>query len=248
LVSLLLLGALGVSAGGCDDLSPPVTKAKPTVKTEAPTPQPPEALVATPPPTPKLPPPTEVAKTDVTPPKKETQEPLPSDPLELARKLLATGDFEEALKQAKLAVSKQPQKSGAWNTLGRAELQVGHRKAALEAFEKAVDLNPNNSYAHNNLGLALIYDQRPAEAIDELEQAVELEPVESYMWNNLGMAYEQLDRLDDARNAYGKAAEMQSDHAQDSLARLKGVQSVVRTAKADDGDHNNKSDSGERKN
>jgi tetratricopeptide (TPR) repeat protein len=246
LVSLLLLGALGVSAGGCDDLSPPVTKAKPMVKTEVPTPKVPEAVIPTPP-TPSTPP-SEVAKTDVTPPKKETEEALPSDPLELARKLLASGDFEGALKQAKLAVGKQPQKSGAWNTLGRAELQVGHRKLALEAFEKAVELNPNNSYAHNNFGLALIYDQRPAEAIDELEQAVELEPVESYMWNNLGMAYEQLDRLDDARNAYGKAVEMQSDHAKDSLARLKGVQSVVRTAKVDDGDGNGKSDSNERKN
>ncbi len=117
--------------------------------------------------------------------------------------------------------------------LGRAELQVGHRKRALDAFDKAVELNPRNGYAHNNFGLALIYDGRPEEAVDELEQAVELEPVESYMWNNLGMAYEQLDRLDDARGAYNKAAEMQSDRARESLARLKGVQSVVRTAKVD---------------
>ena len=53
------------------------------------------------------------------------------------------------------------------------------------------------------------------------------------MWNNLGMAYEQLDRLDDARVAYGNAVEMESDLARESLARLEGVKSVIRTAKVD---------------
>ena len=66
-----------------------------------------------------------------------------------------------------------------------------------------------------------------------LEQAIELEPVEAYMWNNLGMAYEQVDRLEEAREAYGKAAEMDSDRARESLARLLGVKSVIQTAKAD---------------
>ena len=126
-----------------------------------------------------------------------------------------------------------PKRSGAWNTLGRVQLQMGKRKDAIESFEKAVDLNPKNSYARNNLGLALIYDKRFEEAADTLEQAVELEPVEAYMWNNLGMAYEQLDRLEDARVAYGNAVEMESDLARESLARLEGVKSVIRTAKVD---------------
>jgi len=53
------------------------------------------------------------------------------------------------------------------------------------------------------------------------------------MWNNLGMAYEQVDRLDDARVAYGNAVEMNSDLARESLTRLEGVKSVIRTAKVD---------------
>ncbi|MES1207291.1 MAG: tetratricopeptide repeat protein, partial [Pseudomonadota bacterium] len=124
-------------------------------------------------------------------------------------------------------------RSGAWNVLGRAQLVLGKRKDAIASFEKAVELNPESSYARNNLGLALIYDKRYEEAADSLEQAVELEPVEAYMWNNLGMAYEQLDRLDDARDAYDKAVAMDSDRAGASLSRLKGVTSVVRTARAE---------------
>jgi tetratricopeptide (TPR) repeat protein len=110
---------------------------------------------------------------------------------------------------------------------------MGQRTVAIASFEKAVDLNPRNSYAHNNLGLALIYDKQFEEAADELEQAVELEPVEAYMWNNLGMAYEHLDRLKEARDAYSQAIEMESGRARDSLARLKGVESVIHTAKVE---------------
>jgi hypothetical protein len=47
------------------------------------------------------------------------------------------------------------------------------------------------------------------------------------------MAYEQLDRLDEARDAYGKAASMENDRARESLTRLKGVESVILTAKAE---------------
>jgi Flp pilus assembly protein TadD len=157
----------------------------------------------------------------------------PSQALAGARKLLADGKGEGALRLAKVAVLRTPKRSSAWNVLGRAQLVNGKREDAIESFEKAVELNPESSYARNNLGLALIYAKRYEQAIDSLEQAVELEPVEAYMWNNLGMAYEQLDRLDDARDAYDKAVAMDSEHASASLSRLKGVKSVIRTAKAD---------------
>ncbi len=157
----------------------------------------------------------------------------PSQALAGARKLLAAGKGESALRMAKIAVLRSPKRSSAWNVLGRAQLVLGKRKEAIASFEKAVDLNSRSSYARNNLGLALIYDKRYEEAVDALEQAVELEPVEGYMWNNLGMAYEQLDRLDDARDAYDKAVAMDSDRAGASLSRLEGVKSVIRTAKVD---------------
>ncbi len=50
------------------------------------------------------------------------------------------------------------------------------------------------------------------------------------MWNNLGMAYEHLDRLEEARDAYQKAAESSPTAPRDNLARLEGVKSVFRTA------------------
>lgn len=223
---------------GCEDIAPKTTTTTKPRSTAAVDPPKPEPLL----PTPVVPPPQEVKiepKVEVGPPKepilteKNDEDLLPSDPLAAARKLLAEGENGKALKSAKLAVGKTPKRSSAWNTLGRVQLQLGQREEALESFGKAIELNPNNSYAHNNAGLVFIYGKQFNEAIEVLEQAVELTPVEGYMWNNLGMAYEQLDRLEEARHAYSKAAAMGSDKAKESLARLEGVQSVMRTAKVD---------------
>jgi tetratricopeptide (TPR) repeat protein len=232
LVNMLRLSlALGVAGtlAACEDNVPPPPKTRAPVTETQPVP-------ATPPqPTP---PPAPVATPEVKPepvvvkPEAEGDD-KPVDAITAARKMLDAGEVDKALELAKVATLKMPKRSGAWNVRGRVELRAGKRKDAIESFEKAVELNPKNSYALNNLGLALIYDKQFDQAVDALEQAVELEPVTAYMWNNLGMAYEQLDRLDDAREAYSNAVTMESDLARQSLKRLKGVESVIRTAKAE---------------
>jgi tetratricopeptide (TPR) repeat protein len=226
---ILTAVAMTASLAACNDLSTPTKKAPTTPVATAEPPKPVEA-----PPPAETPPPvaTEKTKPPVTV-ENDDDGPHPPDALATARKLLDDKQYDKALTLANIAVKRMPKRSGAWNTLGRVQLQMGKRQDAITSFEKAVDLNPKNSYARNNLGLALIYDKRYEEAVDTLEQAVELEPVEAYMWNNLGMAYEQLDRLEDARAAYGNAVDMESDLAKESLARLKGVKSVIRTAKVD---------------
>ena len=70
--------------------------------------------------------------------------------------------------------------------------------------------------------MTLIYEGKYDDAIDALEVATEHEPVEGFMWNNLGIAYEHVDRLDDAREAFRKGADMENDNARESLARLAG--------------------------
>ena len=234
---ILTAVAMTASIAACNNLASS-GKHKPVVTTtEAPKPiETPPPVAPTPPVNPTVPTVPTVATETAKPPvtvENDDDGPRPVDALAAAREMLEEKSYDKALKLANIAVKKMPKRSGAWNTLGRVQLQMGNRKDAIASFEKAVDLNPKNSYARNNLGLALIYDKRFEEAADMLEQAVELEPVEAYMWNNLGMAYEQLDRLEDARAAYGSAVEMDSDLARDSLARLEGVKSVVRTAKLD---------------
>ena len=225
-----ILGAFSMlSFAGCEDATPPQ---QPIVKMEAP-------KIETPKPEPP-----KVEPPKVEPPKQEAvavesvdqtgdEEMKPSEATAAARDALQKGQLDRALKMARIGTLKAPNRSSAWNTLGRVQLARGERKQARASFEKAVSLNPKSVWAQNNLGLALIYQGEYADAVDALEKATSLEPVEPYMWNNLGMAYEHLDRLDDARDAYHKAAQLKSERATENLARLEGVKSVFQTAKAD---------------
>ena len=226
--------AMTATLAACNDItSTPPTKARevatqPSTLVEAPKP------IEAPPLPAALPTPPAVTTAVATETVEDDDDSLkPGDALGAARKLLDEDKPERAFKMATLAVTRMPKRSAAWNTLGRTQMRLGKRADAIASFEKAVELNDKSSYAKNNLGLALIYDKRFEEAVDVLEQAVELEPVTAYMWNNLGMAYEQLDRLEEARESYGKAADMDNGRARDSLARLLGVKSVIKTAKVD---------------
>ena len=238
----LLTASVGLAA--CNDVPTPKPSPTPPVVAEAPkTPEPPAPVASPPPATP------EMKKEEPIVKKAVTKEDDDSDAIEngtltelltRTREALSAGETDRALKLAASAVKKAPKRSAGWNLLGRAQLQAGKRKLALSSFEKAVELNSTNSYAQNNLGLTLIYEGKYDEAIDALEAATEHEPVEGFMWNNLGIAYEHVDHLDDARDAYRKGADMDNDNARESMARLEGVKSVMKTAKVDKTDGESK--------
>jgi Flp pilus assembly protein TadD len=237
-IARAFLGAAALSTlvAACEEVDPP--KKMPVTTTQPPsTPEPrveapkPEAKIETPKTAPKLEAKIEEAISD------------DADVDELlgkARDAINSGELNRALKLARLATKKAPNRSATFNTLGRVQLKRGERKDAIASFEKAVELNPSSSYAENNLGLALIYGGKYDEAVDALEDATALDPVEPYMWNNLGMAYEHLDRLDEARDAYKQAVAAAADDAsgavaKENLVRLAGVKSVkpMKTAKID---------------
>ncbi|MCA1665191.1 MAG: tetratricopeptide repeat protein [Myxococcales bacterium] len=241
-IARAFLGATALSTlvAACEEVESP--KQQPVTTTQAPSQ--PERRVQAPTPEAKLGSPKTAPKIEA---KREAkiEEPANDDAgvdelLGNARDAINRGELNRALKLARLATKKAPNRSAAFNTLGRVQLKRGERKEALASFEKAVELNPSSSYAENNLGLALIYAGKYDEAVDALEDATALEPVEPYMWNNLGMAYEHLDRLDEARDAYEQAVAAAADDtagvvAKANLVRLAGVKSVkpVKTAKAD---------------
>src|SRR4051812_33789730 len=136
--------AFGATLGACEDVPPPAPKTR-TQVSATPTPE------VTPTPVP----PTPVAAPEIKTPDpvatKTEEDTKPVDAFTGARKMLEAGELDKALELASQAVKEMPNRSAAWNTLGRAQLRLGKRKSAIESFEKAVDLNPRNSYAHNNL-------------------------------------------------------------------------------------------------
>ncbi len=158
----------------------------------------------------------------------------PEPMVELARSYIATNEKGLAIKYANKAVKLAPESSQAYNTLGRAELLRFNYDAAEIAFRQATELNAENVWAWNNLGLVYLTRKNYQEAANALAEATSHKGAEGYMWNNLGLVYEQLDQLDDARDAFDNGAKLGSAVAKASRKRLEGVDTiVVKTAKAD---------------
>ena len=88
--------------------------------------------IEAPPPLPAaLPPPPVVTAAVATETVEDEDESLkPGDALGAARKLLDEDKPERAFKMAKLAVTRMPKRSAAWNTLGRTQLRLGKRQDA----------------------------------------------------------------------------------------------------------------------
>ena len=231
---ILTAVAMTASIAACNDLGSS-GKHKPVVTTtEAPKPIEAPAPTETPPPVAPTPPTvaTETAKPPVTV-ENDDDGPRPVDALAAAREMLDEKSYDKALKLASIAVKKMPKRWAHGTRSAACSCRWATARTRSRRSRRRSISTRRTPTRGTTSGCALIYDKRFEEAADMLEQAVELEPVEAYMWNNLGMAYEQLDRLEDAREAYGTAVEMESELARDSLARLEGVKSVIRTAKVD---------------
>jgi len=150
--------------------------------------------------------------------------------VDAARVHITLGDIELARERVERAVELDSDSSAAWNTMGRVELAEGSLEAAAVSFERAGELNPDNSYAWNNLGFVRLEQKQYGDAVAALERATSGAIVTGYMWNNLGMAYEHLDRLDEARAAYGQGADAGSELAMSNGTRLEGVESIATPA------------------
>ncbi len=146
--------------------------------------------------------------------------------VELARSAIDKAERALAIRHAKKAVKLAPDSSQAYNTLGRAELLRHDYDGAELAFRQATELDPANVWAWNNLGLVYLTQKNYQEAVNALVEATSHKGVEAYMWNNLGAAYEQLDQLDDARDAFDSGAKLGSVAAKESRKRLDGVESI----------------------
>ena len=146
--------------------------------------------------------------------------------VELARSYIDKAERALAIRHAKKAVKLAPESSQAYNTLGRAELLRHDYDGAELAFRQATELDKDNVWAWNNLGLVYLTEKNYAEAVNALVEATSHKGALAYMWNNLGSAYEQLDQLDDARDAFDSGAKLGSVAAKESRKRLDGVESI----------------------
>jgi spermidine synthase len=104
-----------------------------------------------------------------------------------------------------------PDKTTAYNHLGRAYAAKGELSFAIDSYKKALSLNPSLAEIHNNLGMAYWQTGMLDEAIIEFKKVISLDPQISEGYNNLGLVYFNLGRSGEAISAYEKAIAINPD-------------------------------------
>jgi tetratricopeptide (TPR) repeat protein len=103
----------------------------------------------------------------------------PEDPMGshlLARTYMGLSMWDEAIRQERRTISRDPTFTWAYNNLGFSALQIGRNELALQYLEAATELDDLEAYMLNNLGVAYERLGRPVDALQAFADAVDLDP------------------------------------------------------------------------
>lgn len=135
----------------------------------------------------------------------------PDDPLIYllrARALLAGGDPEEALEEAKKAVQLDPAGSKAHSLLGVAAWRLGRLTLAQQSFETAVRNSGEQAGPLVDFAWFMASERGPRLAEDAALEAVAAADGSSTAWASLGLSQLRLHRRDDAEQSLRRSLEL----------------------------------------
>lgn len=89
---------------------------------------------------------------------------------------LEDGQYEEALREFRRALEKNPNSVRAYQGVGVTYLQTGRLEEAVEIFTKVLALDPSYAIAYADRGIALDRMGRYEEALKDYRKALEVDP------------------------------------------------------------------------
>jgi tetratricopeptide (TPR) repeat protein len=99
---------------------------------------------------------------------------------QLARSLLKTGRYEEALAHLEYLHKRQPKDADILVNLARCQIEMGHREDARAALESVLAEHPSNGSALVEFGRLALREGRSSEAEEWLRKAVAVRPSDFY--------------------------------------------------------------------
>ena len=126
---------------------------------------------------------------------------------ELGNTAFGKGDYDQAIKHYKDALTYAPNDSVIWSNLGWAYLQKGNYDEAVRDFNKALELNPKNEGSLRGKGWTYYYKGNYDEAIRDLNKAIELKPSDGDSLRFRGWAYYWKGNYNEAIRDLNKAIE-----------------------------------------
>lgn len=136
------------------------------------------------------------------------------------------GEFQDAIKHLRRAVSLAPAHADAHNTLSMALRQTGRIEDALASSENAIASDQGFAEAHANRGDILQDLQRPHEAIGAYDRALELMPNLVPALINRGSVLQEFGRHAEAIASYDRAIALSPDIAEAWLNRSKALHAL----------------------
>lgn len=118
-------------------------------------------------------------------------------------KLMARGDFVDAIRQFQVATDLLPNSARAWNHLGLALHSANEPARAVRAYGRALSLDRNLAIVHYNLGRLHLERNESEAAVRELTTYTALQPRDADGWLQLGVAQMR------QRDAAGASASLQ---------------------------------------
>ena len=108
------------------------------------------------------------------------------------------GRMDDAIREFRTAIQKNPNYASPYNNLGAAYDKEGRTEDALDAYRAARQINPDYAEVYFNMGKLYDKQRRIDQAVKEYLTAIEMDPDYAEAHNNLAIAYAALGRTDDA--------------------------------------------------
>mmetsp|Transcript_3896 Transcript_3896/g.7182 ORF Transcript_3896/g.7182 Transcript_3896/m.7182 type:complete len:509 (+) Transcript_3896:138-1664(+) len=121
-------------------------------------------------------------------------------------------DNDVALIRYRVAALQTPNSAQLWNNIGMCFFGKGLHVASISCLKRALYLDPFEWIISYNLGLVHLCAGQYASAFHFLSASINLKPDFPPAYMYLGMILSKLDDFDNARSAYIRAIEMESDH------------------------------------
>jgi len=140
---------------------------------------------------------------------------------------LATGKFDDALREFQTTLKLRPNYPQAHGNLAIAYAEKGLDKKALNAYQRAIFLNPKHAEFFNNLGAFYFQRGEYRKAISQFRQAVKLDWHNYRFHYNLGFTYFEQKRFKEAISVWEEALRI-NPKSQLLILSLKKARSLLK--------------------
>lgn len=125
-----------------------------------------------------------------------------------------TDQYQNANKQFKLILYKEPNNKDSLFFLGVTEGLIGNLDESINAFKKLIKIDPLDSEAYDNLGITYGKKKLFNDAIECFNKALEINPKYSECLISRGLCFLELNQKDKALLDFTKAMELENPNAQ----------------------------------